>query len=260
MPARGKRKKGDDNEPGVPAWVVTYGDMMSLLLTFFVLLLSFSTISEEAFNRAMMSLQGAFGVLPQFTHIINPVARPQRKVPREIEGLAREIQRQAQVDGREQDVEVKYDKDGGLKIVLPNKVLFDSAKADLKAGCFEVLQGVGELLADLDTAVIEVRGHTDDRPLRGSSLFRDNWDLSFSRADAVVRYLGESAKVAMNRFEIIACGPSQPIATNATPEGQAKNRRVEIYVRGLPDSSKIDEMEARFDGLVVLEEGSPEVE
>jgi len=171
-----------------------------------------------------------------------------------VERLAREIQRELQVKGREEDVNVQYDKEGGLKIVLPNQVLYDTARADLKPESFEVLEAVGELLEELDSGTIEVRGHTDDRPMRGTARFRDNWDLSFARADAVVRYLGAAAQLPMDRCEIVACGPSQPIATNDTAEGQAKNRRVEIYVRGLPESSRMGDVKARLEALDVLED------
>jgi len=242
------RKKGDDG-PSVPGWVVTYGDMMSLLLTFFILLLSFSTISEKEFNEAMMSLQGAFGILPRYDGLMTLVPKPPIKVEQQIERMARQLKREMQVMGKEKDVDVEYDKQGGLKIVLPNQVLFDTAKAQLKPAAHSVLEVVAGLLGELQGVMFEVRGHTDSRPLIRSPKYRDNYDLSYARADAVVRWLTAAGAIPLERFEIIACGPSQPVASNETEEGLQQNRRVEIFVRGVADSSKMDELKERIDAI-----------
>ena len=235
MASAGRRKKQSAEEGGgAPAWMVTYGDMMSLLLTFFVLLLSFSTISQEDFEKAMMSLQGAFGILPQYRTMvqINPLPKVSRETAQAIERLARELRRRLQVLGKEDDVDIKYDKQGGLKISLPSKILFDTARAEIKEEAYPFLADLAELLAGIPNAFVEVRGHTDSRPLISTARYRDNYDLSYARADAVTRYIVTVGGMPIDRFEIIACGPGQPVATNDTPEGQQANRRVEVYVRG----------------------------
>ncbi len=246
--ARKREKKGSD-EPGVPGWVVTYGDMMSLLLTFFILLLSFSTISQKDFKEAMMSLQGAFGIFSQFEHIINPMPRPPKKSSKQSEKTARQLQRMLQIQGKDKDVKIEYANDGDLRIVLPNQFLFESASADLKSEADAMLASVGEVLADIPSGFINVLGHTDNRPLASSSQYRDNWDLSYGRAYSVVKQLSVGSNIAMDRFEIVACGPSQPIATNDTEEGRQANRRVEILVRGLQDSATVDELQGRIDQI-----------
>ncbi|HUW61488.1 MAG TPA: flagellar motor protein MotB [Candidatus Bathyarchaeia archaeon] len=245
--ARSKRK--GDGGPRVPGWVVTYGDMMSLLLTFFILLLSFSTISQKEFNEAMSSLQGAFGVLPKYNGLITLIPKPPKKLSDEMERMARQLQREMQVMGKDKDVEVQYDKEGGLKIVMPNQVLFDTAKADLKPEALPMLQAVANLLGELEGVMFEVRGHTDSRPLMSSARFRDNYDLSYGRADAVARWLNSAGRISLEQFEIISCGPSQPVAPNNTEEGMQQNRRVEIFVRGVPDSSKMDELKGRIESI-----------
>lgn len=246
------KKKQDEAMGGAPAWMVTYGDLMSLLLTFFVLLLSFSTITEEeAFKEAIASFRGAVGFLPkELTFVqINPLPKPMKRPSKAAEDLARKLRRRLQVLGKDANINVEYDAQGGLKISLPSKVLFDTAKAEMKPEAHAVLGDIAEILAELPSAFFEVRGHTDSRPMTRSATYRDNYDLSFGRADAVARHVSASGNIPMNQFEIIACGPGQPIAPNDTLEGQQVNRRVEINVRGLIGKDKTEELKTRIEAL-----------
>ena len=247
MPPR-KKKKGDEGG-GAPLWMVTYGDLMSLLLTFFVLLLSFSTITEEeAFKQAIASFRGAVGFLPRELTVvqINPMPKRMKRTSRTIEELARKL---LQIMGKDDKVKIELDAQGGLKISLPNQVLFDTARAELKVEAYAVLNDVGEVLAELPIAFFEVRGHTDNRPLVRSSQYRDNYDLSFGRADAVARYLNRAQDIPLDQFEIIACGAGQPVAPNSTLEGQRANRRVEIYIRGIAGDDRFEEFQRRIESL-----------
>lgn len=247
-----KEKKSGPDEPVVPAWVVTYGDMMSLLLTFFVLLVSFSTISEEDFKNAMQSLQGALGVADSYTPVLFPYARPARKqdeAAREAEEFARRLKRVLQVTGRAYLIQIDYDATGGVKITLPDAVLFDAGSAALKASAAQVLQDISTLLMDLPATFIEVRGHTDNSPLTTSPQYRDNHELSYWRADAVARRLVAQGGVELPQIEIVACGDGQPVAPNDTEEGRSANRRVDIYIRGLVDRERIEAIDERFENV-----------
>lgn len=246
------REKKDEGEKGAPMWVVTYGDLMSLLLTFFVLLLSFATMDKPRdVQEAMISIKGAFGVLPQeLTFIrINPAPSRMRRPNKKVEDLARQIQRGLQVAGLQKDIKLVYDAAGGLKITLPSHILYESGQTRLRPAAFPLLESLGELLSGLPETVFEIRGHTDSTSLSDDALFRDNYDLSFARADAVVRFLTQSSKLPLNQFEITACGASQPVASNLTPEGRRENRRVDIYVRGLIDPEEARKLQERADEL-----------
>ncbi len=234
------RKKKSPEVTGAPLWLVTFGDLMSLLLTFFVLLLSFSTISEEQFNQAMASLQQALGVLRLQDGVISPIPRPPRRTQESASDAARKLRRELQVMGMEKQVKIEFDAVGGIKISLPNAVLFDMGSTELKPESFPVMQNVAEVLRDMPDAFIEVRGHTDNIPTSAGSIYRDNMQLSFFRADAVARRLFEVGGVPKEQFEITALGSNQPMATNDTPEGREANRRVEIYVRGLVPKDMLD--------------------
>ncbi len=234
------RKKKEDHEEGAPAWIVTFSDLMSLLLTFFVLLLSFSTISEQEFNQAMMSLDGAFGLLPRFSGVVSIAPRRPRRPTEDTADAARKLRRQLQIEGLEKQVRIEYDAMGGIKISLPNAVLFGAGDAELRAESAPVLEDIARVLSEMPDTFVEVHGHTDDSPVGAPSRFRDNYDLSYYRADAVARQLVSFGGVPPRQFEVVACGPSQPASTNTTEEGRRSNRRVEIFVRGLVDKNKID--------------------
>jgi chemotaxis protein MotB len=242
---RNRDRKQGPGEQGAPGWIVTYGDMMSLLLTFFILLLSFSTISEEDFNKAMSSLQGALGVLPKNVSIIDMNMSSPHKRRKELEEAARKLAEQIQILGQEKQVKIEYDATGGIKISLPDAILYDAGSATLRPEAAPVLQDVAEVLAQLPDTFIEVKGHTDGRPLSDSIRFRDNYELSYFRADAVARQLINLGRIPIEQFEIVACGPGQPQASNNTEDGRRANRRVEIFVRGLVDKSKIDPLRER---------------
>jgi chemotaxis protein MotB len=238
---RDKKKKADA-PAGAPAWMTTFADLMSLLMTFFVLLLSFSTIADPMkFDQAMMSLRQAFGFLPQNLAVVPINLQPQSKykTPQSIDRLARRLRRKLQVMGREKDIALQLDEDGGLRINLPSQILFDSARAELKPAAFGIMDDIGALLAEVPNATIEVRGHTDSRPLTSGGRYRDNWELSFGRAKAVTERLAFAGGIDRNQMEIHALGPSQPVADNETPEGLAANRRVELYVRGELSSEEL---------------------
>ena len=249
------RDKKQVCEEGAPGWIVTFSDLMSLLLTFFVLLLSFSSISEEKFNRAVLSLQGALGVLPANPSMIGRSSNKRKnREESESEKQARELRRQLQIMGKEQEVKIEFDAKGGLKISLPNAILFETGSATLKPEASPVLGEISRVLAALPDTFVEVKGHTDTTPLTQMPQFRDNYQLSYFRAEAVMQQLVIAGGVPEEQFQITAAGQNQPMATNTTPEGRATNRRVEIFVRGLIDKSTIESLRGEMETL-----GGPEV-
>lgn len=224
-----------DEKPGAPAWVVTFADMMGLILCFFILIVSFSSIEQNKITAAVKSVQGALGVMPQnqTSQQIkqNTINMPQR-VPRSIERVAREFRTRLQVLGVEDGVSIKYSGDGGLEINLPNQVLFDFGRADLKPQAYEILNQLASSLSTIPGIFVEIRGHTDNVPVGGNSPFSDNYDLSYQRAKNVMQQMTAQGGLQQSATEVIACGPSQPVGNNDTEEGRAANRRVQLQVRG----------------------------
>ena len=153
-------------------------------------------------------------------------------MPRSIERVAREFRTRLQVLGVEDGVSIKYSGDGGLEINLPNQVLFDFGRADLKPQAYEILNQLASSLSTIPGIFVEIRGHTDNVPVGGNSPFSDNYDLSYQRAKNVMQQMTAQGGLQQSATEVIACGPSQPVGNNDTEEGRAANRRVQLQVRG----------------------------
>lgn len=203
----------------------------------------------------------AFGVLPKNQNVIQLLKSSPRspdRIPRRAQRVAREFQRMLQVIGKDEDVKIQYDKQGGLKIELPSQILFDVGRADVKPEAYDILTTLGTLLADLPGKFIEVRGHTDNLPMSAGSAFKDNEDLSYYRAKNVMQILNVRGRIPRDEFEVIACGEWQPIATNDTPEGREKNRRVEVQVRGQFEEETAREVREMIRELVTPAERSEE--
>ena len=129
--------------------------------------------------------------------------------------------------------EIRLSQAGGrIRVDLVDKILFDSGSADLSKRGEEVLGRIGSVLAKVEDKQIQISGHTDDNPIRDSlkEKFATNWDLSVARAVTVVRFLSEHAKVPSRHIVAAGYGQFHPIASNANPEGRARNRRIEILL------------------------------
>ncbi len=247
-----KKEKKCECEPGAPLWVLTFGDMMSLLLTFFILLLSFASMDKPRdFQEAIISIKGAFGVMSEDLQMVRIQAAPvrMRRPNKEAEDQARRVQRGLQVMGLQRDVKFTYDQAGGVKISLPAGILFPTGGAELRTEAYTMLDNLGGLLSELPDAAFEIRGHTDSTPIGDTSVYRDNHDLSYARADAVARYLQRTSGVSLQQLQIVGCGDGQPIATNTTEAGRQANRRVDILVRGVLDNERVRELQERVNEL-----------
>jgi len=119
---------------------------------------------------------------------------------------------------------------GKLSVNVLDEILFDSGSAAVKAEGKEVLGRIGEVLIGLEDKAIVIEGHTDTVPISGelAKRFATNWELSTARATSVVRYLQDTAGIAPERLSAVGFGPYHPVAANDTPEGRARNRRIEI--------------------------------
>lgn len=233
----------------VPIWAVTFADLMTLILAFFVLLLSFTTFTKpEEFDVAIQSFRGAAGVIPEEPTDVRtvPQALPTARPSKTVEDLARRVRGQLQVLGMDENVKVEFEGEGTVKLSLPTQFLFDTASADLRAEAYPVLNDVAKVLGDYPNAAVEVSGHTDNQPLRASVIYRDNYDLSYHRAESVGRYLMTER---IENIRMIAAGDREPVASNETPESRQANRRVEIRITGLSTTAAIERFRGPSGGL-----------
>ncbi len=245
------KKKCPECEECLPAWLAAFGDLMSLLLCFFVLLLSMSSMDAKKVSEAIGSLSGAMGILEGGIKTEILKQRIRESVPTESQSKTNETIdriRQAVVDINEmmeksQDPEITVeDAENGFVIKLPAALLFKPGSATIKnqdALLFlkRVALIVNELPNDMQASI---QGHTDNSNPGLLSPFKDNWELSSARALSV---LHELVLDGVNPARTSAVGFAQyhPVATNATPTGREKNRRVELHFFGKKSQKKTRE-------------------
>ncbi|NLM46502.1 MAG: OmpA family protein [Firmicutes bacterium] len=216
---------------GAPEWMTTYGDMVTLLLCFFVLLYSYSVIDIQKFQQIFASIQMTFlgqeGILDQ-TPDPNPDVTPVEPDPEENINLTYEaVKEYLRRQGLEATISARLE-DRGVILEIRDNILFDSGKADIKPEAEEVLRKVAGIIRSVPNQII-VEGHTDNVPIN-TPQYPSNWELSVDRAVRVVRYLISRYHIAPERFLATGYGEYHPVADNSTAEGRARNRRVNIVI------------------------------
>jgi len=236
---RGKESKKPDSQ----GWLVTFSDLVTLLLTFFVLLLSMSTLDKKIITVA-------------FSHFTEKIAfisaAESGKIPSEIRLVKETLQKPWEIlEKKEQIKDLLFPDESlppginkstlernlqvlqrpeGVALVLSDQVLFHPGSSELKANAGALLDRVRTLLLTLP-APVNVSGHTDSTGGPGVN----NYQLAAERAKAVLLYLLER-DLDPDRFSISAYGPDSPVASNQNPQGRQKNRRVEILLKTKPYS------------------------
>ncbi len=227
-----KKKPEENDEPSAPFWMVTYGDMVTLLLTFFILLISFSSMDEIKFNAAAASLQGALGVINTSAMELQllkeaPGGEDDLLIRTDVYEDLQTFEEQMAQEIDKGDITVDFVKNG-LLIQMGSKLLFDVAAADLKSDSKPILDALARTIKS-HAAEVLVGGHTDDVPIHTSE-FPSNWELSGARAMSVVRYLIDKGDVPPKILAATAYGQYRPIVPNATVADKQINRRVEFLV------------------------------
>lgn len=230
-----RRRRSPEPPKGAPIWMVTFSDLVTLILVFFILLFSMSQIDLMKFQAISDSFRDK-QVLDFQPSIIPAENQGEMEENTEKEGsgqfdsldeLQMEIQSFLDVNGLE-EVIVANRTERGVVLVLQEQVLFESGDASLIESSYPFLDKVGTLLANMPN-LVKVEGHTDDRPIT-TYRYPSNWELSAARASTVIRYLTEGHNLESHRFMAIGYGETRPIVPNSGPENWEKNRRVEIII------------------------------
>lgn len=240
-----RKKKCPDCPKCLPQWLAAFGDLMSLLLTFFILLLSMSTMDAKKVQEAIGSLAGALSVLEGGTKTEISRERQQQATPIEtteetanrvvtttLREVITEINEMLQ-SGGSPEVQLEEAEDGFV-IRLPDGLLFKPGSAVIQnEDALLFLKRIALIIRKLPEHLhVNARGHTDNEPPDSTSPFKDNWDLSTARAVSVVK---ELIKNNISPKKMTASGKAEfdPLTSNATAEGRAKNRRVELHFYSL---------------------------
>ncbi|GEL77180.1 flagellar motor protein MotS [Tenuibacillus multivorans] len=251
MNLKNKRLKREKKQ--APLWMVTYSDMVTLILVFFILLFSMSQIDAEKLKTVTESYQQRV----IFDFYSSPVPMDQASniedqkdesedladggldegagqndmaevtEPDQLQNLLEEIERYLESEGLAEVIKANRT-ERGVVLVLQENVLFESARAELKEEALPFLDKVGTLLDNIPNFV-KVEGHTDTRPIN-TLQFPSNWELSGARASSVVRYFTEENGLDPVRFQIAGYADTRPVAPNDTSENMQLNRRVEIVI------------------------------
>ena len=224
--------------PGAPLWIVTYSDMVTLLLTFFVMIVAMSEVEVKKFKAALSYFQGRTGVL---THDAIQSTTPQPLVTEESVEQAERYEtllEYLEENGLQDNVQVDLT-DKGLHLVISDSVMFDTGEAELIEPARTVLRLVAGMVDEKVEAMV-VEGHTDNRPIH-TGRYPSNWELSTARAASVVRFLLEQENArGPSRYVVIGYGEHHPVETNETPKGRAANRRVEMLFSWEPWQNEIN--------------------
>ncbi len=259
------KKKEPEAAKGSPAWMATFSDLMNLLLCFFVLLFSMSSVSEEKFNMVIASLQSKISIFEQggmnvgegdlvgggirqleFLDIYyNELANTKTKEESEEEGdmkeqyaqealkeseeMAEDMQNAVDEMGVSDAVEIEFDEQY-VMLNLSGAVLFASGDSDVLADAKPILHKISIILEQYDKNIIEVEGHTDNVPMSSNSKYESNDVLSMYRALSVANIIREETDLNPAYIKSAGRGDYVPIADNTTEAGRARNRRVVIKI------------------------------
>ncbi len=273
------KKRQEEPKKGAPAWQSTFSDLMNLLLCFFVLLFSMSTVDAEKFEMVIASLQSSMSILPAGGSAIgdgnmvsagvnqlefldsyyNDLANSQTMNENDVDGeeknvsdaykeqelaeseqMAEEVQNAVNQYGLQDLVEVDFNAEY-VRISLSGAILFESGNAEFVSDARPVLDKISKILDNYDKNVIEVEGHTDNVPIVSPGKYEDNDVLSMYRALNVADYIRDVSSLNPAHIKSSGRGEYMPVADNSTAEGRALNRRVEIKIYNSYNSDLPDE-------------------
>ena len=262
------KKRPEDPPKGAPAWQSTFSDLMNLLLCFFVLLFSMSTVDAEKFQLVIASLSSSISIMPaggtsigdgklvgagvsqlEFldkyyndlgnskSHTESTTEGEEKNVEEqyeqmelsESEKMSEEIEKQLENTSLEDAVDVDFNAEY-VQLSLNGALLFESGKAEIMQEAYPVVNKISTILASYQNNLIEVEGHTDNVPVSSRSRFESNDVLSMYRALSVADYIRTNTNLDPSHIKSSGRGDYDPVADNTTADGRARNRRVEIKV------------------------------
>jgi chemotaxis protein MotB len=233
----------EECEEGAPAWMATFADMATLLMTFFVLLLSFSTLDVIKFREMLGSVKDAFGTQVErpgsfeekaSTPVTIQLSEAENRMI-DMMQMGSQIQRAIATHGLKEDAEVTASEDGVI-LKITGTLMFPIGSAKINANFEPFLETIAKIIRENDYPVA-IEGHTDNIPIANSPLYPSNWELSSARATAVLRYLVERQGIDPKRLMAVGYADTRPLVPNDTPENRAKNRRVEFHFKSKNDAS-----------------------
>ncbi len=227
-----RKKRQEQGSGGAPAWLVTYSDLVTLLLTFFVLMLSMANMDQIKFQDAAGSLRGAFGRsgIIQKTEIARPTVIS--FAPIDDDYVSRLYQRINSALTRlriDRDIELVKDR-GAVVLRVKESILFDSGATTVRPEAYPILRKIADLVRPMPLNV-RIEGHTDDIP--SSHPQYSNWDFSVQRAVSTLKFFANENLMPLERLSAVGYGEQRPVVPNDSEAQRAMNRRVEFVLESL---------------------------
>ncbi|MBF0209410.1 MAG: OmpA family protein [Desulfamplus sp.] len=220
-------------------WLVTYADLVTLLLVFFVLLYSISSNIQTRFISALQTIKSQMENNSFFAQHIDmfdfPDYRDQFISLEEVTGLIsrqdsliRDVNRFITQNNDNNDL-TTFVRMGKIIIRIDGSYLFEQGSAEINKGFIPVLLRLLDIMRAYPDYILNIKGHTDDEPISSTSKYGSNWELSSARATEVLKYLIKNG-VEPERLTATGYGSTIPLVSNSSPENRAKNRRVEFVL------------------------------
>lgn len=237
-----RRRRTTDDEKGGRSqdgggsfrWLLTYADMITLLMAFFILMYSMSVMNLSRFREVAVSIKSGFGgvmdgrgqsVLADSGRLgKKPVTEEDAEVPWQV---VAKIQEFVSEEHLEKAVKMRIDERGLIVSLVTDKVIFKRGEADMSPATIKIMDRIADTLKSVPNH-IQVEGHTCDLPI--ASRYPSNWELSTARASTVVRYMIEVEKIPPERLSASGYADSKPLVPNTSESNRAINRRVDIVV------------------------------
>ncbi|WP_085522195.1 flagellar motor protein MotB [Tuberibacillus sp. Marseille-P3662] len=237
---RRRRRKEESGEGGQDRWLVTYADMITLLLVFFIVLYSMSEVENQKFNSLLDSLQTAFkgdavvtdsGTPPGSNQPIPTMPKHENddddKEEQKLDELYADLSKFIKENDLSSVISLR-NLPKGVRVTFKEQILFDLGSAKLKDQADPILKAVSQIIKSVDNEV-SIEGHTDNNPIVSSEKFASNWELSGARARNVLLRLADKG-VARDRMRFVGYGEHSPIVPNDTKAHQQMNRRVNVVI------------------------------
>ena len=242
--AKGKQYTAHSEQLNPNAWMVTFSDLVMLLLTFFVMLLAMSSMDTNRLKEMILHLRDSAGVLAfSGSRGVSDLASFIKKYKdtktsfmidqfflRDMFMPSIELDREEMIKDLSQLIDITDD-ERGIVLSLQENILFDPGEAKIKKDFFHVLDSISTAIASCPNDIL-IMGHTDNIPIK-SKLYESNWELSSYRALSVLEYFLKEKRLQPSRFSVGGYGPARPLYPNDTPKDRALNRRVEIIFKHL---------------------------
>jgi len=225
-----RRRKQIDSSENLDRWLLTYADLITLLLAFFVVMYSMSQVDAKKFGKISEALHGILkggeSVLRNEDPELQSKGHGLLKLG-DLRMINLKIQEKFKSIGREEEVQTEVT-ERGLVVHIMESALFREGSPELQSRSMEVLDLVYQQIADRPNH-IRIEGHTDDRPIN-TPMYPSNWELSAARATSVVRYYIENYGIDPGKISALGYGAYRPTKPNNSIENRSRNRRIDIVL------------------------------